>query len=57
MCYPVDCPRCGKTGWGGCGNHVDAVMAAVPANRRCTCDTTATEKSDKGGFIRSLFGR
>ncbi len=38
MCYPDKCPRCGKTGWAGCGQHVDEVMRAVPAAQRCTCD-------------------
>lgn len=59
MCYPVNCPSCGKTGWGGCGNHVDAVMASVPATQRCTCDVaTGTDKQgDKSGLLRSLFGR
>jgi hypothetical protein len=38
MCYPEKCPRCGKTGWAGCGQHVDEVMRAVPAAQRCTCD-------------------
>ena len=37
MCYPVQCPTCGKTGWGGCGEHVDAVMQNVPVARRCSC--------------------
>ncbi len=26
MCYPVQCPRCHKTTWDGCGEHVDEVM-------------------------------
>ncbi|MDG5482785.1 hypothetical protein [Mycolicibacterium gadium] len=38
MCYPEKCPRCGKTGWAGCGQHVDEVMRSVPAAQRCTCD-------------------
>jgi hypothetical protein len=37
MCYPVRCPNCGKTGWAGCGQHLDAVMGTVPASQRCTC--------------------
>jgi hypothetical protein len=59
MCYPVNCPSCGKTGWGGCGNHVDAVMASVPAMQRCTCDTApgTDDQSDKSGLFLSLFGR
>ena len=35
MCYPVRCPRCGKTSWAGCGQHADSVMRAVPASQRC----------------------
>ncbi|MGW0019796.1 hypothetical protein ACWDUD_15825 [Rhodococcus sp. NPDC003382] len=37
MCYPVTCPVCGKTGWEGCGQHVDDVMRDVPVAERCTC--------------------
>ena len=37
MCYPVRCPTCGKTGWAGCGQHVDEVMRTVPAAQRCRC--------------------
>jgi hypothetical protein len=38
MCYPEKCPHCGKTGWAGCGQHVDDVMRSVPAAQRCTCN-------------------
>lgn len=37
MCHPVTCPRCGKTGWAGCGQHVEEVMRPIPQARRCTC--------------------
>jgi len=37
MCSPVKCEKCGKTTWAGCGEHIDAVMADVPAEQRCTC--------------------
>jgi hypothetical protein len=39
MCYPEKCPRCGKTGWAGCGQHADDVMRSVPPAQRCTCET------------------
>lgn len=39
MCYPVECPRCHKTTWGGCGEHVAEVMRTVPTAQQCTCDT------------------
>ena len=57
MCYPVACPACGKTGWGGCGQHVDAVMRSVPASDRCTCDQAAASARPERRSIRSLFRR
>jgi hypothetical protein len=38
MCYPEKCPKCGKTGWAGCGQHADDVMRSVPVSQRCTCE-------------------
>ena len=43
MCYPVQCPSCGKTAWGGCGQHVDAVMRSVPSSDRCRCGDSSAE--------------
>ena len=42
MCYPVTCPRCGKTTWDGCGEHVAEVKASVPPEQWCTCREKAT---------------
>ena len=30
MCYQVQCPRCHKTTWDGCGEHAEQVMSTVP---------------------------
>jgi Na+-translocating ferredoxin:NAD+ oxidoreductase RNF subunit RnfB len=56
MCYSVHCPDCGKTGWAGCGQHADAVMANVPASQRCTCQDRPPGRP-KTGVIRSVFRR
>jgi len=53
MCYPKKCSSCSKTTWGGCGQHVDQVMAGVPKSQRCTC----TPADPQPGFFRSLFRR
>lgn len=45
MCYPVRCPRCGKTDWAGCGEHVDSVMRGVPAAERCRCPESTGARS------------
>lgn len=42
MCYPVECPRCHKTTWAGCGEHVEDVMGSVPKVQQCTCQSAAT---------------
>lgn len=55
MCHAVNCKRCGKTTWAGCGQHVDQVMRGIPKSGRCSC-----EHPDRGGLvsmIRSIFGR
>lgn len=59
MCRPITCPRCSKTGWTGCGQHVDQVMAVVPANQQCQCPDHGTGKAEGqsgGGFLGRLFG-
>ncbi len=37
MCRKVDCSKCGKASWAGCGAHIDVVMADVPESDRCEC--------------------
>ncbi|QQZ14415.1 hypothetical protein GO592_33085 [Rhodococcus sp. 21391] len=56
MCYPVTCPGCGKTTWGGCGAHVDGVMKTVPESQKCTCEDNPAPPA-KSGFFSTLFGR
>ncbi|HET7736318.1 MAG TPA: hypothetical protein VFK52_10110 [Nocardioidaceae bacterium] len=55
MCHPVPCRRCGKTTWSGCGSHVAAVKARVPAAEWCGGheDDAATTDS----WLRRLLGR
>ncbi|MEU1204156.1 hypothetical protein [Nocardia sp. NPDC005825] len=35
MCQPTPCQTCGKITWAGCGDHIDQVKAAVPAEQWC----------------------
>lgn len=53
MCRPATCRTCGKTTWAGCGQHVDSVMAGVPAAQRCR----GHEGEPRTGFLAKLFGR
>lgn len=54
MCRPVECKKCGKTTWTGCGQHVAQVKATVPAGQWCTCERS---DSNSGGIFASLFSR
>ena len=58
MCRPTTCKICGKTGWAGCGQHVDQVMAGVPRNQRCAGHTDAEKSAASSGSVFGrLFGR
>lgn len=57
MCYPVSCSTCGKTGWDGCGKHVDDVMRTVAVADRCNCNADNVPDRDRRRTIGSLFGR
>jgi hypothetical protein len=37
MCQRVTCRVCKKAGYRGCGQHVEQVLAGVPASGRCAC--------------------
>lgn len=50
MCQRVQCEKCGKAGWVGCGLHVDEVMRGVPPEGRCTCPPPKS-------LLGRLFGR
>ncbi|MFE9094368.1 hypothetical protein [Streptomyces sp. NPDC007264] len=53
MCQRTVCRTCGKYTYSGCGQHVDQVLAGVPASQRCQC---SAEQRNSGGFW-SRFGR
>jgi hypothetical protein len=37
MCRRVDCPKCGRPTFAGCGLHVEQVLGDVPPAERCRC--------------------
>ncbi|MDR2256412.1 MAG: hypothetical protein LBE25_10495 [Arthrobacter sp.] len=57
MCRPVSCKNCGKTTWAGCGQHVAAVKAGVPASQWCACTDEEKASAKSSGFLGKLFGR
>jgi len=61
MCRAVKCAVCGKTTWSGCGEHVSAVKAGVPAAQWCDGKHSDTERAaasaNRGGLFARIFGR
>ncbi len=37
MCYAVQCPKCKKTTWSGCGMHIQQVIGHLPTSQVCQC--------------------
>ena len=37
MCRRVDCAKCGRPTYAGCGAHVEQVLGDVAPSARCRC--------------------
>lgn len=64
MCRAVQCSKCHKPTWAGCGAHVEQVLGHVPKEARCTCrDAASTITGSKtaspgiSGALRRIFGK
>jgi len=49
MCRRIDCKKCHKPTYAGCGMHIEQVLGDVPKNKRCTCRTEAASASPADG--------
>ncbi|MDR0990980.1 MAG: hypothetical protein LBL92_06445 [Propionibacteriaceae bacterium] len=60
MCSPVRCSVCRKTTWSGCGQHIAAVRARVPAGQWCdgrhTDEERAAARANRPSPFKRLFG-
>jgi len=63
MCRRVECSKCGRPTYAGCGMHVEQVLGDVPAARRCLCREERAKKpasEDAAGsrpWLRRLLGK
>jgi len=59
VCQRVNCRKCGKPTWAGCGAHVEQVLGNVPAADRCRCrdDMTKGRGSETPPNQRSWVSR
>ena len=47
MCRRINCPRCGKPTFAGCGAHVEQVLGDVPPDRRCRCSESSQRQGQQ----------
>lgn len=65
MCRRVQCAKCGRPTFAGCGAHIEQVLGDVPRDQRCNCrEQAATAQGgaapNTGGgssWLRNLFGK
>ena len=55
MCRAVNCKICGRITWAGCGQHIDQVMAGVPAGQRCPGHPRPESSGPSRGGLLSRF--
>ena len=49
MCQRVECPKCGRPTYAGCGLHVEQVLGNVPPAERCRCREEQLKNAGQGG--------
>lgn len=60
MCRRVQCDRCDKPTFAGCGMHVEQVLGDVAPADRCRCREASSEGDANGQrrpWWRDLLGR
>ena len=58
MCRQVECSKCKKPTFAGCGMHVEHVLGHVPREERCTCREKAKQEvTVEASLFRRIFGR
>ncbi|MCC6647965.1 MAG: hypothetical protein IT374_20660 [Polyangiaceae bacterium] len=55
MCRRVECDRCHKPTFAGCGRHVEEVLRDVPPAERCRCREDAQPASPEVRPARSFW--
>jgi hypothetical protein len=56
MCQRVNCQKCGKPTWTGCGRHIEQALAGVPPQDRCRCREEEASKDAGQPRAKKLFG-
>jgi len=57
MCRRVECAKCHKPSFAGCGMHIEQVLGDVPREERCSCrEKSKKESSPDPSILRRIFG-
>ena len=59
MCRRVQCEKCGKPTYAGCGMHIEQVLGDVAVADRCHCrdQKDDAQSGDKApSILRRIFG-
>lgn len=57
MCRRIQCSKCHKPTYAGCGMHIEQVLGDVPKEERCRCkEKAATEGTASPSILRRFFG-
>jgi len=63
MCRLVECRKCGRPTYAGCGAHVEQVLGHVPQSQRCRCREERAAKAEPSqasqprSWLRALLGK
>ena len=55
MCMRVNCGRCKRPTWTGCGAHIEQALAGVPAADRCHCSAAQKKEAQPRRKWLGLF--
>lgn len=60
MCSRIECPKCHRPTFVGCGAHIEQVLGSVPKADRCNCrEQAAKAKPDPNvepsSWLRNLW--
>lgn len=61
MCRRVECAKCGRPTYAGCGAHVEQVLAGVAPADRCQCREgkapAPTVEPERRSWLKDVFRR
>ena len=63
MCRRVQCEKCGRPTYAGCGAHIEQVLGDVPPADRCRCDEEPVRQPERApsarprSWLRTLLGK